>query len=64
MDPLAKKWNPSREYESMAVGELIPGMYFSNASMYFREFKYTDHVLRIFSFKIFLQCCFLEYRVP
>ncbi|KAM3158725.1 hypothetical protein ABEW05_000756 [Botrytis cinerea] len=25
MDPLAKKWNPSREYESMTVGELIPG---------------------------------------
>ncbi|KAF7914941.1 hypothetical protein BELL_0327g00060 [Botrytis elliptica] len=25
MDPLAKKWNPSREYESLAVGELIPG---------------------------------------
>ncbi|KAF5874832.1 putative myo-inositol-1-phosphate synthase protein [Botrytis fragariae] len=25
MDPLAQKWNPSREYESMTVGELIPG---------------------------------------
>ncbi|KAF7953327.1 hypothetical protein EAE96_006538 [Botrytis aclada] len=25
MDPLAQKWNPCREYESVAVGELIPG---------------------------------------
>ncbi|ESZ98210.1 hypothetical protein SBOR_1386 [Sclerotinia borealis F-4128] len=33
MDPLTRKWNPSREYESVDVGALIPGRVVSFATV-------------------------------
>lgn len=62
MDPLAKKWNPSREYESMTVGELIPGMYFLDIFPVFMRVSSPRSYFEKLSLWIFLQCGFLTCK--